>query len=330
MNNMRNQFFRNRWLSSAIQVLICATLIGCQSVTAFSSTAIPTLIPIIIAPTKTIPLLQATEISPYPPPILGMTFSPESTNKSTPSPIPSQPTNSKPTITPSVEIYPTNQEYYPKCTLEGLYFRCQDSILGMGFIYPTRWGQLTAILSRGSCGEKGYAYSYNFTSFLEAEAVGHSPDFCKPMGAGYFSFYNGIAPNAGCEYFRGAQECHQINDQVVLATLFPDFRSLCSPGPGLLLQPLMAIGINIPGSHKVNGLVFTIDFLSIKGKDSLFGPLGGQYIDTEKCRDPKNEQRYVQLVQEISQKVQQNSFDEETSYKVDEIIEMANSITFIP
>jgi len=96
------------------------------------------------------------------------------------------------------------------------------------------------------------------------------------------------------------------------------------------LTPVMAVGINIPAGHPVAGMVFTAEFLSTQGTDRLAEPFGGELAFPENCGDPETERIYARLVEEVLMQVSQGSFDEETSYKVQGIIDFADSISLAP
>jgi hypothetical protein len=204
-----------------------------------------------------------------------------------------------------------------------------DPLLNIQYKYPSRWGLVNAELVNGSCG--GHYYGYRFDRPMSGvEGGGVSTDYCNPMGGNLFSLFRGFQPGQGCNEFPQARDCQQITDHVVMATFYPSFRSICEPGPGTITMPLMIIGISIPGDHPVGGLVFTADFLSIKGTDQLFEPFRGVLINTGNCLDPKTEEIYTQLVEDISNQVKLGAFDEETNYKVKGIMDFANSIELNP
>jgi hypothetical protein len=320
---------------------ICVLLLvtGCTS-----RTGTPSLQPIPVTPTRISITPQVANNPAYPLPNLSPYPIPATINTPYPNPIrvgPAPTITSIPTINPSpiVTAEPTLppfggatqsvQPFYPKCIPEGLNLQCSDDVLGIRFKYPSHWGGfLSSELISGTCG--GYFYHYLFSGSDEVSAGGSSADYCKPIGGNLITMFRGFKPGQGCNLFPEAQDCRQINDNVFIATLFPDFKSLCDPGPSSISTPLMVVGINIPGNHIVSGVLFSVKFLSVKGTDKLLEPFGAITIYNDKCNDPKTEIQYNQLVEEISQKVRQGTFDEETSYRVKGIIDFANSITFSP
>jgi hypothetical protein len=342
-DKMRIRFSKIVWL-----FLVVTSLAACQGPTALSNNATPSINSVTLKPggtsspivntiapypliNETVFPLQESKTAPYPPPLFSVTPFAGPTYSSTPIPTIQQPTQifELPTSPPLPEYTQSINYYYPKCAQQDLYIQCEDKQLGIQFKYPSRWGIIYSELVNGTCG--GYAYGFYFNAAgFEVKSGGVSLDYCKPIGADLYSLFHGFPPNQGCSLFPKAQDCRQINENVVIATIYPDFRSICVPGPGSITNPVMLIGINIPGKHPVAGLVFAIDFLSIKGKDQLFEPFGGAFFNTEKCGEPNTEQAYNQLVKDISSKVRAGTLDEETSYKIKGITVFANSIILTP
>ncbi|MFZ2096983.1 MAG: hypothetical protein WAV05_10130 [Anaerolineales bacterium] len=266
------------------------------------------------------------QISQYPgqqPPTPTFIFIP--TNTPIPTPIPT-PIIETPPFTESTQSI---QLFYPQCIHEDFSFQCYDQVLGIKYKYPSNWGVLlSAELISGTCG--GFSYRYLFSGSNEVSAGGSSRDYCKGIGGDRYTMFRGFTSGQGCYQFPQAQDCRQVNDNVFVATLFPDFQSICNPGPDSIYLPQMVVGINIPGDHSVSGIIFSVNFLSAKGTDKLFEPLGGIFSDNSKCNDPMVETQFNQLVEEISLEVSRGTFDEETSYIVNGILDFANSITFSP
>ncbi len=232
----------------------------------------------------------------------------ESTSKSYPATTSgASPTSTiqQPTSSPSIVVATASFEniqsgqYYPlECSKSGDLFKCKDDQLGMMFSYPSGWGHIKGELVTGRCG--GFYYGYVFDPFnVEVQAGGVSKDFCRPMGGDFFSLFKGYDPGHGCNEFPGAQDCKQVHDRVVIASLYPTFQAICEPGPGSVTTPMMVVGISIPGNHSTSGLVFAIDFLSSKGKEQLFAPFGGVMMDLGKCQDP-NTGVHAKVVRERS------------------------------
>jgi hypothetical protein len=271
--------------------------------------------------------IQVPKSLPYPQPTLGVNPQPAATTILTPIPTVNQlpSVTAEPSISPYPEFTQSIQYFYPKCNPDGLYQKCSDDVLGIKYRYPSHWGYFSAELINGTCG--GYIYSYR-TGVITA--MGRSLDYCKPIGGDQYTMFAGFQSGHGCDQFQEAKDCRQINDNVIIATLYPDFRSICDYGPGSIFTPVMVVGINIPGKRIVSAMAFWVNFLSIKGTDKLLEPFGGIITDTKKCDDPNTERVYSKLLDEISLKVKQGTFDEETSYKVKGILDFANSITFIP
>jgi hypothetical protein len=337
---------RFRSFSYALLLLILTFTTSCEGYNTSSAIVIPTFTPVDIKPTRSVPVLQATNYPSYPPP--GVSSNPMQVTNSLPYPVPAfgdnpQPAptiditplppmkqlptvTTAPTISPLPEYTQGVQYFYPKCSPDGLYLKCSDEVLGIKYRYPSHWGYFDADLINGTCG--GYVYSYGFYGSSEVSAGGTSVDYCKGIGGDLFTLFKGFKPGHGCEEFPEAQDCRQINDNVVIATYFPNFQSICNYGPGTIFTPHMFVGINIPGNRIVSGMVFSVNFLSIKSMDKLLEPFGGIVTYTKKCVDPKTEKEYTQLLDEISIKVKQGTFDEETGYKIKGIMDFANSISF--
>ena len=323
---------RRRFFFYTFSLLIILLTASCQGIKNSSIIVTPSFQPTHINPTKTLITPQVTNkpaypppnVSPYPIPLPIITFSPTPVPTIFPSPV----VTTEPTLTPLPEFTQRVQPFYPKCNPESLYLQCYDDVLGIRFKYPSHWGVLNTELINGTCG--GYFYSFRFYGSSEVSAGGSSVDYCKQMGGDLFTMFRGFKPGHGCDQFPQSQDCRQVNDNVVIATLFPDYQSICEPGPSSIPVPQMVVGINIPGNHIVSGVVFSVDFLSVKGTDKLLEPFGGTVTDISKCSDPNTEIQFNQLVEDISLKVRQGTFDEETSYMVKGIMDFANSITFSP
>jgi hypothetical protein len=334
--------------SHTLLLLIITLCTSCQGIKTSSTVVAPAIPMIDIKPTRPVRatqvtnnpaypspngsshLVQVTNSLPYPQPTLVGNPQPTPTLNLTPIPTIKQlPTvTAVPIITPLPEYTQGVQYFYPKCSPDGLYQRCSDEVLGIKYRYPSHWGYFDAELINGTCG--GYVYSYGFSGSSEVSASGTSVDYCKGIGGDLFTLFKGFKPGHGCEEFLEAQDCQQINDNVVIATYLPNFQSICNYGPGTIFTPQMFVGINIPGNRIVSGMVFSVSFLSIKGTDKLLEPFGGIVTDPTKCSDPKTEKAITQLIKDIYLKVKQGTFDEETSYKVKGIMDFANSITFSP
>jgi hypothetical protein len=246
------------------------------------------------------------------------------------------PTIQQPTPPPSTATATASPEntqsiqYIPlQCSQSGDLFQCVDDQLDMKFAYPSRWGKIKAELVNSACGGAYYGYLFE-PPITEVRAGGVSKDFCKQMGGDLFSLFKGYDPGHGCNEFPGAQDCQQVSDHVVVASLYPTYPAICDPGPGSMTTPTMTVGISIPENHPTAGLVFAIDFLSTKGKEQLFAPFGGVAMDLGKCLNTNTESTYTKLVNDISFKVTQGILDDETTRRVKEIQDFAGSITFVP
>lgn len=288
-----------------------------------TTTSMPTNLAGYPASNQSAPQIQASTSAPYPAPTSGASPAPTIQQ---PTPPPSIATaTASPESTQSIQYFPL------QCTQSGDLFQCADDQLHMKFAYPSRWGQIKAELVNGTCGGSYYGYLFEPPN-TEVQAGGVSKDYCKQMEGSLFSFFKGYDPGHGCNEFEfpGAQDCQQVSDRVVVASLYPTYLAICEPGPGLMTTPTMAVGISIPENHPISGMVFAIDFLSTKGKEQLFAPFGGVEMDLGKCRDPNTEPTYTKLVRDTSLKVKQGVFDVETARRVKEIQDFAGSITFAP
>lgn len=152
---------------------------------------------------------------------------------------------------------------------------------------PLPLGIFNTELINGTCG--GYFYSFRFSGSSEVSAGGSNVDYCKQMGGDLFTMFRSFNPGHGCDQFPQFRDCRQVNDDVVIATVFPDYQSIREPGPSSIPVPQMVVGINIPDNHIVSGVVFSVKFLSVKGTDKLLEPFGGKVTDTSKCNDPNSD-----------------------------------------
>lgn len=281
------------------------------------------------------PTLSAqSPTEPYPAPIDAVTQAAYPASPATQSLNPTRPpiltqTPFPPIRTPFPEQTQVIDYYMPTCVRGDFYLECTDTRLGIRFKIPSRWGSISASLINGTCG--GYYAGYDFEwQDSGVEAGGVSLDYCKPLEGDLFTLARGFEPGQGCSLFYNPADCYPINDNLVIATLFPPYFNLCGPGPGAIFRPLMVVGVNLPGDHPVDGLFFAVEFLSTKGLDQLFEPFGGVYISSDKCGDPQTEQEYARIVAEMMAKVKAGAFDEETRYKVQAVLDFAESIEFIP
>lgn len=233
-----------------------------------------------------------------------------------------------PTPVPTRKIIETR----PACEHDGTKLHCYDDVLNLEFQVPSRWGKMMARLSDGSCG--GHAYSYSFINNIEAPRTGGlSLDYCEPRGGNITTFRGftmGGKPGAsdvdGCSLFTNAVSCYHVQDDIVLAILFPTVDTVCDPGPDTVSLPTAIVAVNLPEGQTVNGFIFVLRFMSTQLEDQLFEPLGGTVFDFGKCNDVVAQQRFDELSQSIAQKVVAGAADEETNYKLGLINEFANSI----
>ncbi len=234
------------------------------------------------------------------------------------------------TLTPLPKDAQNVQHFTLLCTRIGRLLRCSDDRLGLRFQYPAPMGQIQASLVKGTCG--GYFYGYQFDDPRNARggAGGVSRDYCRQIdGGGVETFFHGFEPGRGCSQLDEARDCQEINPRVFLAYLYPRFDGICDPGPGVILNPSLVVGISLAGQHPVGGLAFTFDFLSAQAKTQLFAPFGGDTENPQKCAAPQTEADYARQVKEISAKVQQGSLDEQTARRVQEIQDIAASIVVV-
>lgn len=218
------------------------------------------------------------------------------------------------------------------CSRDGAFWTCSDELPGVEFSIPSRWMTVPqAYLSPGECG--GLAYSYAFHGQTEVRAGGHSLDFCRPTeGSAFIGFREPWKPGYrevdGCDWFkiRGAAYCELIKPHVALAIYFPDSQSICEPYADTVYHPVVKVGVNLPLERKIQGLLFTTTFLSIKLEDRLFEPLGGVNVDYRACADKNAQARFDQLAHAMVQDIIEGRADEETLYQLGVVREFARSI----
>ncbi len=163
--------------------------------------------------------------------------------------------------------------------------------------------------------------------------MGHSFDFCRPTeGLPFIGFKEQEGAEYkeldGCSWFtsRGAIDCEAIGLNVALAMYFPDSQSVCEPYAGIIYHPVVQVGVNLSAERKVQGLLFTTQFLSVKLEDQLFEPLGGVNLDYAACTDADARNRFDELAQRIARAVIDGRADEETTYQLGLIKAFARSI----
>ncbi len=217
-----------------------------------------------------------------------------------------------------------------RCERDGVFWNCFDELLEVGFRIPSRWLTVPeTYLSPGECG--GFAYGYVFYRQNQLRAGGHSLDFCQPTeGSAFIGFRERWKPGFrdvdGCSLFRQAVYCESIKPNVVMAISFPESQSVCEPYADTIYHPIVQVGVNLSVERKVQGLLFTTGFLSIRLEDQLFEPLGGVDLDRTTCADITAMNRFDELAYSVAQAVIEGRADEETTYQLGLVREFARSI----
>ena len=182
---------------------------------------------------------------------------------------------------------------------------------------------------QGRCG--GYTYGYDFHGQNQVGAGGQSLDFCEPTeGSAFIGFREWQKPEFkdvdGCSLFRRAVYCEPVKPNVVMAISFPKSQSLCEPYSDTIYNPIVQVGVNLPLARKVQGLLFTTHFLSIKLEDQLFEPLGGVNLSQTACADKTATNRFDDMAHSIARAVIEGRADDETNYQLGLVREFAKSI----
>jgi hypothetical protein len=217
-----------------------------------------------------------------------------------------------------------------RCERDGVFWNCFDELLEVRFRMTSRWLTVPeTYLSPGECG--GFAYGYAFYRQNQLSAGGHSLDFCQPTeGSAFIGFREPWKPGFrdvdGCSLFRRAVYCESIKPNVVMAISFPESQSVCEPYADTIYHPIVQVGVNLSLERRVQGLLFTTRFLSIRLEDQLFEPLGGVDLDRTACADTTARNRFDELANSIAQAVIEGRADEETAYQLGLVREFAGSI----
>lgn len=236
---------------------------------------------------------------------------------------------SPPTIFPT--SFPTPETTSTlHCEHEGAFWKCFDELLSVEFKIPSRWiAVVQTHLWQGRCG--GYSYGYDFEGQTQVGAGGESLDFCNPTeGSAFIGFRewrkSEVKDVDGCSLFARAVYCEPVNPNVVMAISFPESQSLCAPYADTIYKPIVQVGVNLPIERKVQGLLFTTHFLSIKLEDQLFEPLGGVNFSQTACADKTATNRFDDMAHSVAQAVIEGRADDETDYQLGLVREFAKSI----
>lgn len=157
-----------------------------------------------------------------------------------------------------------------------------------------------------------------------------SPVDPTPEGSAFIGFRTPSKPGfndiSGCDLFRHTAYCEPIKPNVVMAISFPESRSLCDPYVDTVHHPIVQIGVSLAVERKVQGMLFTTHFMSVKLEDQLFEPLGGVILDPAVCSDEAALKEFDEAALRVAQAVIEGRVDEETAYQLELVKEFANSI----
>jgi hypothetical protein len=231
------------------------------------------------------------------------------------------------------------------CTQLGTFAKCVDQTLKIEFEHPISWGAIEGVLRTGW--DNGYAYKYYFNGATipetyMPEAEGLSIDFVEgreqvPLDfAGFESTYID-----SCEWQDLYPICEYVNPKVRWMIRFPNAKYFCE-NTHQFTSPIFRIEVNLPDNPTINGLVFEIPFLSealLKEVQNTIYPLLLSEIRNDPSSEPffvpsfetcrrENRQPFDNQVYRFIDRMQTKSLDNDTVKKLDELIYLANSISF--
>jgi hypothetical protein len=242
-----------------------------------------------------------------------------------------------PTSTPSSVL----QKVKLNCTQLETFAKCWDETLSIEFDYPISWGEIEALLRPG--GSTGFRYDYFFggRTIGEAEpllAGGRSKDFTEGRGGMPTDFSGFTSSVDRCTEVSDLYSiCQIIKPDVIWMIRFPDSEDFCyfidaDVVSQIRWQPVVRIDVNLPRNPTIQGFVFEAPFLSdqlLEQLDSDLLPLLGlgSESSSRNC-DPSNRQMFDSQVQCYFERVKNKELDDRTLENLDELLHLANSITF--
>ncbi len=275
------------------------------------------------------------------------------TSSPTPSGAPVPPAPASPTpvkAAPTLAAVPRQPEVVSEgllaCTPLNTFARCSDDILNIEFEVPASWGAIETRLTTG--GYAGLAYNYFFGGKTHAEteplvAGGRSVDFDEGRGAMPTDFpgydHPGFRRKSACD-FSGSDwfdnsfpVCRQVTDKVAWMIRLPNAATLCEAVFGYWqTDPVFRVEVNLPDNPTINGFVFEAPFFSeqfaAQVENDLYPLLDVRRDERpSKCDDASRQAfdaKRVALIESITDR----TADAETLEKVDELLHLAESITW--
>jgi len=268
-------------------------------------------------------------------PTLTMTSTPPFTATYTITPISIPPATITPIPTLDIDKVKLN------CIQLGIFAKCIDKTLNIEFEYPISWGEIETWMLPG--GTTGYRYDYFFggRTISGAEpllAGGRSKDFTEGRGGMPTDFSGFTSAEDRCNEVKEQYPiCQVIKPDVVWMERFPNAEDFCYRISADVVnqtkwQPIVRIEINLPNNSTIQGFVFEAPFLSAQLLEQLNSDLLpllglGSEASSRNC-DPSNRQMFDSQVQDYIDWVKNKELDDMTLKNLDELMHLANSITF--
>ena len=227
------------------------------------------------------------------------------------------------------------------CIQLGIFAKCIDKTLNIEFEYPISWGEIEAWMPPGGDAGSRYDYFFGGKTIGGAEpllAGGRSKDFMEGRGGMPTDFSGFTSSKDRCtEVSDQYPICQMIKPDVIWMIRFPDSEDFCyridaDEASKAKWQPIVRIEINLPTNPAIQGFVFEAPFLSAQLLDqlnsNLLPLLGlGSESSIRNC-DPSNRQMFDSQVQDNIERVKNKELDDMTLKNLDELLHLANSITF--
>ena len=235
------------------------------------------------------------------------------------------------TLTPSPTLPPLPEIDVTCYQFTVSYFKCYDALLKIDFQYPVTWGEIQTEISRGE-GERGVAYGY---WFLEQpadlfESGGRSHDWASTAGSGSEDFwFAGLQMpfDEFCQWgdAHGTTLCTQYHPGVATVIILPDAEERCDLEPDFSWEPQFWIVIDLPENETVQGFIFMSRFFS----DALWEEIEqswGVADESARCDSPEARQAYDDKMAEVAERIQSDTLDWDTQYRVNLLRYMAEAI----
>ena len=215
------------------------------------------------------------------------------------------------------------------CQVKGNYRLCSDSVLDMEFEYPSDWGFIETLFRPGLT--SGYAYEYKFfdkshQQIRGIQAGGRSSDFAEGRGAMITDFKGYVYPDLNpCEIF-SPRVCYEIKPGVVFKLAAISGAEMCLPEPRSVTSPTAIVEIVLPENPKINGFIFTWNFVPQDLTKELNDILGlKEFWGFENCTQ-ESIQAYDQKLNELFEAIASNKTTGETRRNLNKMLHMAESI----